>query len=615
MADLITIKTRGELVREIIDYISSRYPTADLSPGLVMRDLLVEGPMDYLANTSVIASLIGQVLDLNSLAELVGNVSTRLTFARAFNVDPIEFDNTLKNIIELYASNYNISRKLGTKSRGIITFYSVTEPSSSLVVPAGTEVKIPNTQIVFKTLKTVTMPTLALQTTTNPLLYDTLNNRYYVNVVADCLSTGGIGNVPANSIIEYSGSPVVGLQPVNSLAFVGGTDPETDAELVVRLKNAYTGNFKGTAPSIVSTVLSFDFIKDVAIAYLYNDINKVRSGMNTVDLFIQGGKLISNTSTVTITENPYFFALANAYTTQLNVLQGTTDTPTAYTYPSFTHQLSYGDNGESFISFLTVGSPHFVVTELLVDYAPTGIKTATLYLQTFYKADGTVDTTRSTIGTFPDFVAGSVLSATGRVKVFRILGDVSIDDTLNWSYTAPSTGVQGLTRIADVYAADFPTLRYEVQILPKVNDVMTIDSLYNSAISEVQSYVANPANLFVGQDIMCYPATAVQIVADIKIQVDTSYQSIPDLEAAAYSKIVELLGNTGLGQELNQTFYISELLKIPGIVDVERPFSVFTRNYDTRMGSTDIVLSPKEYPIVADIADVVVHGQYEPLGR
>jgi hypothetical protein len=314
-------------------------------------------------------------------------------------------------------------------------------------------------------------------------------------------------------------------------------------------------------------------------------------------------------SSIPITQ-PLYFALPNAYTSQVNYVQGpqTYPTPSTYTYPTFAYSFAYGDDGASSITFNKfggTGNPNFYAVHQgffganLVTSLPV---VATMYTQLAYDTNGNFTPTGSTAGSFPDFVSGAALSTNGRVQVFREISGVQTLDTANWTYQLTG-GVQTLVRIADVVDS---SLQYFCQILPKVGDVMTVSSAYNSALGSVQSYLSDPANMFVGQDIMCYPATAVPIVATILIQTDLAYNS-SDVAAAVLSNLMTTIGQAGLGQEIEQATLIASFLQIPGVVDVGEPFTVFTRDYDTKAGSSNLFFGPMEYPVINQISDITIN--------
>jgi len=314
--ELIPTKSRTQLVREVIDYINSRYPSADLSPGLVFRDLLVEAPMQFIGDTVAMTNFIGQILDLSALEQLVSNPKTRIETAIALGIDQTAMNDIITKVIELYAANYNIVRRIGTYASGVLTFYSIEKPTDIIRIPAGTIVRVPNTGISFQTIQDAALDGNNLDFNRD---YDTLKNRWFVKVSAQCTIVGSIGNVPANSITQIDDTSIK-LSVTNEDRFTGGSNSEDDYTLLTRVKRVYRGNFQGTADSLLANVLAYPGVRDAIIAYLPNDPNKVDDSINSIDIFVYANNRVNFTESAQPAFNSNFIALSSKYISNIRTL-------------------------------------------------------------------------------------------------------------------------------------------------------------------------------------------------------------------------------------------------------------------------------------------------------
>lgn len=128
------------------------------------------------------------------------------------------------------------------------------------VISAGTSVKIPansqNPEIQYITLRDAVIPSGE-------------DNVTGVEVIA--VVPGSSGNASINTITEFDTLPFIGAAVSNTSSFSNGQDIETDVQLRNRLKSYAITLARGTAPSIISSVIGVsdpDDSKQVASAVL-----------------------------------------------------------------------------------------------------------------------------------------------------------------------------------------------------------------------------------------------------------------------------------------------------------------------------------------------------------
>lgn len=639
---LVEPKTRTELVAEVVDFIRSRYPSADLIPGSVFRDLLVEAPMQFLADTISVVNLLDQILNLNNLMNLITNTSSQIYYANLFGMDITSFSNILTTIIELYGSNSNMTRTQSTKSSGIVMFYTSTAPTAAdIVIPANTIIGIPNTSVTFVTTAAVTIPK-------NPpanQYWDPINNVWSVYVTAQSVKAGAFTNVPAFTITNVEDTSL-NVQVRNMQRFVGGSDTESNRSFLSRIKSAYTGNFQGTAPSILNLIRSFPTVRDCILAYLPGDIYKRRDFINAIDAFVYADNatkvtdaaVLANSAipygTGSITGTGRLIPLPDLYTNLIFSLSINNTTPADYFVPtaiSFTsltsgsggsgvlqtsavpvYTLSTYTSGESFVTFQDL--PISQVGPLPADsttwtaFAPG--PTRKLYLTLGTDSSGIMQ-----YGTFPDFSVGNPIST--RITVRKTLAGVSTVDT-GWLYG--EEGIISTPTYRQFLRKDFiggtvasaSAGQIAIRINPIISDTVKVSYYYNNNISTIAAYLKNPANYFLGQDIAVYTATSVPVFMQLKVQISSSYGTA-DRASAVRQKLQEIIATYGMGVEINQATLVSEVLKVDGVVDVSIPFMKLGRGSTSTAiptGTADIVLTPVEYPIIVADNDIQVTAVY-----
>lgn len=593
-------KSRSEIIANIVDYIRSRYPKADLIPGSVLRDLLIEAPATYLSDTIQITNFIEQILNLNELQKLVDSIDTKIYYATLFNINLQEFESIITNIIELYGASFGLGRRVATKSQGIVTFYTLSRPTAkALSVPGGTTVRVPEANLTFTTMVDVEIPKLADPNT----YYDSVNNFWYVNAPVQSSGTGSVYNVAAQNVTTID-STGISLSVTNYTGISGGTNSETDSDYLGRIKAAYTGNFLGTASSILALVRSFSSVKDVRMAYLKDDPNKVRDFINAIDIFVYAQN--DTEGSVNVQPGTSSLILPNTSSEQvildspyLTLISSIEDLTNSYIFPD----VAYGntpnpDLGISTITFQPIGG----------DYINKTTSSGSTYIRINLAGESSGDT--PVYANLIDFSDGNPISTSvdTRIKVERhTSGGTSSDDTANWDY-ALLDSVHALKRDTTPTVTD----TFTILMRPKTDDDLHIVYRYNANLDAIQTYIDNPAYHFVGQDIKIFPAEAKAIYMKVLIQITQEYGTA-DRAAVVRNKLEELIAAYGLGVEINQSYLISEILKIPGVADVKVPFAQLSR---TKAGTdnSDIQLDINQYPIIEYTSDIVVDAQYAPVG-
>ena len=152
--------------------------------------------------------------------------------------------------LDNYVSQRGVTRQ-GASKAGVLLLFSGT---SGTVIPAGTVVSNPTTNIGYVTQEAITLgsknPSFVVGgeiNITTPSIGDV--------VWAECSVAGVIGRTPANTITQV---PISGVTVTNPAPAQGGTDVESDQELRHRYKNYVKLLNKGTKGFYEALVRNLD---------------------------------------------------------------------------------------------------------------------------------------------------------------------------------------------------------------------------------------------------------------------------------------------------------------------------------------------------------------------
>ena len=229
----------NEIVIDLITYILRKNSKIDVTPGQVIRDVLIDAPADQMAQ-------LYQELD---------TIRTAQSLLNANQMSTADMDNL--------ASNYGIIRKSSVSANGTVTFYSVTQPTSDFEIPAGTRVSTQadstNNQIIFRTTSAVKFIAALEANAYNP------DNGYWeIQAPVSAENGGTSGNVGPNSIVSILNfdSP---FRVVNNISMTGGSDQESNVNLAARVLDSFTGNNKGTKNGYEGTIRSQAGVLDALV--------------------------------------------------------------------------------------------------------------------------------------------------------------------------------------------------------------------------------------------------------------------------------------------------------------------------------------------------------------
>ena len=178
---------------------------------------------------------------LESVANEIAIAANKSTL-QSYSYNPINKSGTE---LDAFVNLFGISRQLGKRSYGSVTF-SVSAPATSIVnIPAGTQIYVPSTS-------SATGANIFFSTTVNGTI-----GLGQTQITIPVMSTlvGSQGNVAIGTITQVQTSLIATPSVTNYQALFGGTDTETDGQLQNRWFNTSFSNISGTIDKFSSMAL------------------------------------------------------------------------------------------------------------------------------------------------------------------------------------------------------------------------------------------------------------------------------------------------------------------------------------------------------------------------
>lgn len=254
-----------------------------------------------------------------------GSIFRSLYEALANELETLEYsalDRVATNLPESPYRLWSFERRTASAASGTVRLTATATISSAISIPSGTQVRVPGTDKVYRTLQAYTFPAGASGST--------------LDITVVSIGAGVIYNTTAATMKEFVSAPSSSLSVSNPLAFTNGLDEETDAERQARFASFIRSLHRATADSLeqaaeqatvvdsngvvierVKTARSVDISAGLARVYISNGSNVAAStalitAANTlvqaikaagVTIQVQAATLSTTTVTVSITRD------------------------------------------------------------------------------------------------------------------------------------------------------------------------------------------------------------------------------------------------------------------------------------------------------------------------
>lgn len=296
MNKLIRQRVFNEIRQSIRNNIVDKNPSVDTKPGTFVSDVFVCPPADELAAFYV---------DLKIM-----EINQSINLATGYDLDRLGY-------------NYFTYRQHASTATGRIRFYiagtnrttvTLNMVPETIYIPAGFQIATSGNaverQVVFRTTSSIYISNRDI---VNNLSTDTSTGYRYVEVEIECIESGSIGNVAANTITEFYGETINGIASVsNPIACSGGENQESDVSLRMRIMLAVLGASICTKNGYLKFIITRDHVLDAIVVGGADDImfrdggyidssgtyQYGRGGM--VDIWVRGKNLEEITTTFDI---------------------------------------------------------------------------------------------------------------------------------------------------------------------------------------------------------------------------------------------------------------------------------------------------------------------------
>lgn len=277
-------KTYTELKNTILENRN-----VNTTPRSAVEDLFLLPCATQIAKIEILMQYINALQSFDSCGELLNSTTQLQKIANALNTDVNTVISYISESIEKLASNYGKTRKQATAATGVVSFWrpdAVGDDEKDTVIPEGTVVASASTGIQYQTTQAISFSNAYYD-------YNFGTNGYMLDVPVKALVTGSIGNTIIGDITICI-STVTGFPNVtNKNEIANGTDTETNANFIARMKLEISGTNIGTVNGIKSTVLqNFPAATSVEVISAGDNLMAPsRSDGGCFDVYVKGSTL------------------------------------------------------------------------------------------------------------------------------------------------------------------------------------------------------------------------------------------------------------------------------------------------------------------------------------
>lgn len=223
-------RTFEEIVMGMLEFMRLAQPDADVKPGTVLRDVMIDMPA-------------------TEISRLYGELQSASGFQTIFALSGVDLDK--------YARNYGITRRSGRRATGTIVC-AMNSLQSNVEIPAGSifnsrsgQSATSTVDIVVDSTKASLYKSVAVRLSAD-LEAAGITDEYAVEVPAQATAVGAGGNFGRYQILTPSLAGV--SQATNLVEFSGGTGIENDDAFRNRILAIWAGANLGTATAYLAAV-------------------------------------------------------------------------------------------------------------------------------------------------------------------------------------------------------------------------------------------------------------------------------------------------------------------------------------------------------------------------
>lgn len=260
------------------------------TPRSVVEDLFLIPCATQVAKVEILIQYINALQSFDSCGELLNSPTQLQKIADALNTDINTVISYISESIEKLAANYGKTRKQATEATGIVNFWRVDpvgDDEEDEVIPVGTIVASSSKGIQYQTTQEISFSNAYYDSTFG-------TNGYMLDVPVKAVVAGSVGNTVIGDI-SICISTITGFPNVtNKNEISNGTDTETNANFISRMKYEVSGTNIGTINGIKSIILqNFPAITSVEVVSAGDKLMAPsRSEGGCYDIYIKGSTLV-----------------------------------------------------------------------------------------------------------------------------------------------------------------------------------------------------------------------------------------------------------------------------------------------------------------------------------
>lgn len=336
------IKSREEIRQDLLTALNNMLPDLDLTEGTPERDMFIE---------SQISGSLSNIWDGINYA---GKASAPLTYY--LELEDVEIDR--------FCATFGVTPRPATRATGVVTFYTSTEPVSTIYINDGIIVNTGGANAVeFSVDGDYTIPYSIRNS-----YYNAIEERWEINCNVQAVNAGPDYKAGTSTVTRLQ-TAIAGIDGVvNAAPITGGTNTETVASRMTRVVNKFQGRDLGPTSGIQNFVGVYASAVNIVGA---NDplMERDEGVGGAIDIYIIGEDLASTTDEIVITSSGLETGINVLYTSTSIimlkqpvssiisvVIDGTVLIPvTDYTLVVDTGMLSKSTSGSDMVVFTSTG--------------------------------------------------------------------------------------------------------------------------------------------------------------------------------------------------------------------------------------------------------------------
>lgn len=302
-------RTQNDIILTFNKELLASDPAIDMKPGTVMRDI-IDPVSEEQARIYVIQDFLSRALSVSALLDFddsngdgISDPPDQSPRKKALQLalyltTADEVQRLINDQFDKLAANVNIIRMAAESAVGTVLFYTQTAPVRDMQVTEGALVSsLGDVDQGIAAQSYRVLETKVLTYSDKEAYYNTLTQRYELEVNVEAVNTGSEGNTNSYTIKSINSGSDTGFLVENPSPIQFGIDVESNHDLASRIQLAFFAD-TGTEGGYAKTAISIPGVHGVRVEKAgdslmfrdYDSIQKEHIG-GKVDVYIQGQRI------------------------------------------------------------------------------------------------------------------------------------------------------------------------------------------------------------------------------------------------------------------------------------------------------------------------------------